>query len=293
MNALAPFAPGDIFVTASVLDETARFPTGHGKILQFSTDWTPKASFETGHKGLIASLTIDRHGNLHALDPQARARTIIGPDGQPKTMFEKLPPVALGSMIALPDGHYLVGEHMVGEIPGFAGRGKVYRVSDDGAILAEYDTETNGGMGGFLGVTHMALSTDGQTLFHTSETGAHVYAHDLAANRRLGPVYTRNDPPPMVFGIAAMADNSLLIACGNEIRRVTAGSETTRSYALPEGRGWAVPVLRGDGSRFWALDFFGGRLACMDAESGTVIEQKDLGLAKCLTGIAEFPAAAN
>jgi hypothetical protein len=293
MNALAPFAPGDIFVTASDLDETARFPTGQGKILQFASDWMPKASFETGQKGLISSLTVDRHGNLIALDPQARARTIIGSDGQPKTMLEKLPPIALGSMIVLPDSSYLIGEHMVGEIPGFAGRGKVYRISDNGTILAEYDTETNGGMGGFLGVTHMALSSDGQTLFHTSETGAHVYAHDLVANRRLGPVYSRSDPPPMVFGIAAMADDSLLIACGNEIRRVTPGSDAARSYALPEGRGWAVPVLRGDGSRFWALDFFGGRLACVDSESGSVIEQKDLGLAKCLTGIAEFPSSAN
>jgi hypothetical protein len=208
-------------------------------------------------------------------------------------MLEKLSPIALGSMIALPDGNYLVGEHMVGEIPGFAGRGKAYRVSAEGDILAEYDTETNGGMGGFLGVTHMALSSDGQTLYHTSETGAHVYAHDLQANRRLGPVYSRSDLPSMVFGIAAMKDDSLLVACGNEIRRVPPGSDATRSYALPEGRGWAVPVLRVDESRFWALDFFGGRLACLDAESGTVIEQKDLGLAKCLTGIAEFPSAIN
>ena len=38
------------------------------------------------------------------------------------------------------------------------------------------------------------------------------------------------------------------------------------------------------------LDFFGGKAICIDAESGTVHEQHDLGLAKCLTGIAEVPA---
>lgn len=293
MNALVPFAPGDIFVTASDLDEAARFPTGQGKILQFASDWSPKGSFETGHRGLISSLTIDAQGNLHALDPQARTRTTIGPDGQPKTMFDKLPAIALGSMIALPDGNFLIGEHMVGEIPGFSGRGKAYRVAPDGEILAEYDTETNGGMGGFLGVTHIALSPDGQTLYHTSETGAHVYAHDLAANKRLGRVYTRNDPPPMVFGIAALPDGNLLVACGNEMRRIAPGSDSMRSYQLPEGRGWAVPVVGGDGSWFWALDFFGGKLACVDTETGEVQEQKDLGLAKCLTGIAEFPASAQ
>jgi hypothetical protein len=293
VNALAPFAPGDIFVTASDLDEAARFPTGRGKILQFDRDWSPKGSFETGHRGLISSLTIDAQGNLHALDPQARARTTIGPDGRARAMFGKLSAIALGSMIALPDGNFLIGEHMVGEIPGFSGRGKAYRVTPDGEILAEYDTETNGGMGGFLGVTHMALSVDGQTLYHTSETGAHVYAHDLANNKRLGPVYTRNDPPPLVFGIAALPDGSLLVACGNEMRRVMPGSEAARSYQLPEGRGWAVPMVSGDGSWFWALDFFGGKVASIDTESGAVLELQDLGLAKCLTGIAEFPASAQ
>lgn len=291
MNTLAPFATGDIFVTASDLDEAARFPTGQGKILQFSADWTPKATFETGHRGLISSLTFDGAGNLHALDPQARACNSIGPDGQPKTVLDKLPSAALGSMIALSDGNLLVGEHMVGDIPGFSGRGKAYRVSPFGETLAEYDTETNGGMGGFLGVTHMALSADGATLYHSSETGPYVYAHDLDANRRLGPIYTRSDPPPMVFGVATLPDGSLLVACGNEIRRVVPGSNSVRSYQLPEGRGWAVPIVRSNGSRFWALDFFGGKVACIDTESGALLEQKDLGLAKCLTGIAEFPAS--
>lgn len=290
MTGLQPFSNGDIFVTASDLDASARFPTGKSKILQIASDWTPKAVFETGHTGLISSLTLDRDGNLHALDPQARAHTVIGPDGKPKSMLANLPARAHGSMIVLPDGDYLIGEHMVGDIPGFSGKGKVYRVNAAGDQQAEYDTETNGGMGGFLGVTHMVLSGDGKTLYHTSETGAHVYGHDLAANRRLGAVYTRADPPPMVFGIAALNDGSLLVAGGNEIRRIIPGKPEHKSYTLPEGRGWAVPAVRGDGSRFWALDFFGGKLACIETESGKLLELKELGLAKCLTGIAEFKA---
>ena len=283
-----PFAAGDIFVTASDLDETARFPTGNGKIIQYSADWTQKAVFETGKRGLIASVTLDHHGNLHALDPQAMARTTIGRDGKPKPMFDNLATRAYGSMIALGDGDYLFGEHMVGNIPGFSGSGKVYRVNAAGDTKAQYDTETNGGMGGFLGVTHMALSADGQTLYHTSETGAHVYGHDLAGNKRLGPVYTRADPPPMVFGIARLNDGSLLVAGGNEVRQIDTKGQVVRSYAMPEGRGWAVVVLRSGGQSFWALDFFGGKLACVDVASGAILQTKELGLAKCLAGIAEF-----
>lgn len=286
MSGLKAFAAGDIFVTGSDLDETARFPTGMGKILQFDRDWSLKATFETGHKGLISSLVIDGSGTLHAMDPQAHRHVSIGPDGQVKPMFEALPAWGLGSMIALPGGDYLVGEHMVGNIPGFSGKGHVYRIDGQGRVLAEYDTQTNGGMGGFLGVTHMALSPDGQMLYHSSETGAHVYAHDLVANRRLGAVFTRTDPPPLVFGIACLPDGTLLVACGNAVRRVLPGGETSRTYALPDGRGWAVPIIR-NSSQFWALDFFGGRVATVDIVTGEIVAEKGLGLAKCLTGLAE------
>ena len=295
MNGLAPFARGDIFVTASTLDERARFPTGRGKVLQFDAAWRPRAAFETGHTGLISALALDRGGTLHALDPQARRITSIGADGAPVRAFGRLPERAYGSMIVLQDGDFLIGEHMVGQIPGFSGEGKVYRVAADGTVLATYDTETNGGVGGFLGVTHIALSADGKTLFHTSETGAQVYAHDLVSDRRLGAVYTRADPPPLVFGLAMLANGALIVACGNELRRIDPVNGAASSLAMPEGRGWAVPILRGEAGssgseRLWALDFFGGRAATIDAESGAVEELRELGLAKCLTGIAQVPA---
>lgn len=295
MTALQPFTPGDILVTASTLDETARFPTGQGAVLQFAADWTPKARFETGHTGLISALCLDATGTLHALDPQARKITSIGADGRAVAQFGQLPERAYGSMIALPGGDFLLGEHMVGAIPGFSGDGKVYRVAADGTVQATYDTETNGGMGGFLGVTHMALSADGHTLFHTSETGANVYAHDLLDNRRLGAVYTRADPPPMVFGLTMLDSGRLMVACGSELRQVDPGAGTATTVPLPEGRGWAVPIKRGEAGssgseQLWVLDFFGGRVATIDADTGAVAELRELGLAKCLTGIAQVPA---
>jgi hypothetical protein len=292
MNQLQPFAPGDIFVTASLLDEDARFPTGEGRIRQYGADWQLKAELATGHTGLISALVLDPAGWLHALDPQARAITTVASDGQVVKQFNFLPNRAYGSMICLGGGEYLLGEHMVGEIPGFSGEGKVFRVGLDGTVLASYDTETNGGMGGFLGVTHMALSADGQTLYHTSETGPHVYAHDLAGNRRLGAVYTRIDPPPLVFGLAILAGGDLMLACGSELRRIDPKSGSARSIPMPEGRGWAVTAIRNNppDERLWALDFFGGRAACIATNDGAILELHELGLAKCLTGIAEVPA---
>jgi hypothetical protein len=292
MSILQPFEPGDIFVTASLLDESARFPTGEGRIRQYGADWQLKAEMATGHTGLISALVLDPAGWLHALDPQARAITTIAGDGRVVEQFQLRPHRAYGSMIALGGGQYLLGEHMVGEIPGFCGEGKVYRVALDGTVLGTYDTETNGGMGGFLGVTHMALSADGRTLFHTSETGPHVYAHDLASDRRLGAVYTRQDPPPLVFGLAMLDSGDLMLACGSEMRRINPTSGAAQSIAMPEGRGWAVPIKRHNtaSEQLWALDFFGGRAATIMAETGELLEMRELGLAKCLTGIAQIPA---
>ncbi len=295
MSALKPFSPGDIFVTASTLDDSARFPTGLGKVLQFDRQWEAKGICETGHTGLISALAVDLIGNLHALDPQARKISSFGPDGASIAVFSKLPERAYGSMIVLPDGDFLIGEHMIGAIPGFSGDGKVYRVTADGAVLAAYDTETNGGMGGFLGVTHMALSPDGQTLYHTSETGAQVYAHDLVSNRRLGAVYTRQDPPPLVFGLAMLHDGHLMLACGGELRRIDPASGSALSVPMPEGRGWAVTTARSSAAassseQLWVLDFFGGKVASIDAVSGVIDELHELGLSKCLTGIAELTA---
>ncbi len=276
---------GDIFVTATELDASARYPTGHGRVRHYSRDWRLKRAFDTGGFGLISSLVFDRTGTLHVLDPQARRVDHYGPVAMPL-----LPTRGFGSMIALSDGNYLVGEHMVGQIPGFSGDGKVYRVDGSGKILETYDTETNGGVSSFLGVTHMALAGDGRTLYHLSETGAHLYAHDLIDNRRLGIVYTRADPPPLLFGMAVLPDGNILIATGAGVRRLDAKGTIVRDYEMPAGRGWSVVILREGGATFWALDFFGGRAAIVDVASGDIVLDKPLGLEKSLAGLAEVPA---
>ena len=276
--------PGDVFVTATELDHGARYPTGHGRIRHYDRAWQLKREFATGGFGLISALVFDRTGTLHALDPQARRIDHYGPLALPA-----LPPRGYGSMIEMSDDTYLLGEHMVGQIPGFAGDGKVYRVDGGGNVLRTYDTETNGGVSGFLGVTHMALSADERTLYHVSETGPHLYAHDLIGDRKLGPVYTRTDPPPLMFGVGTLPGGDLLVATGGGVRRLTAGGQVVRDYALP-GRGWAVVIVRDGGTSFWALDFFGGQVALLDAASGNTVQHKDLGLEKALAGLAEVPA---
>ena len=276
---------GDIFVSATQLDASARYPTGHGRIRHFDRMLNIKRDIETGAFGLISALVFDASGTLHALDPQARRIDHFGPVAMPA-----LPSRAYGSMIALPGGEYLLGEHMIGTTPGFSGDGCAYRVDAAGEILASYHTQTNGGVSGFLGLTHMTLGGDGRTLYHVSETGADVFAHDLVDDRRLGPIYTRTDPPGLLFGVAALPDGDLIVAVGGGVRRIDTRGRVLRDYAMPAGRGWAVVIVRDDATSFWALDFFGGQLAVIDIASGEARWVKSLGLEQSLAGLVEVPA---
>lgn len=294
-ESLAPFAPGDLLVSATRLEPGARYPTGAGAVRQLDARGEMKAGAATGARGLVAGLALLDDGSLLVLDPQARHAARFAASGA------RLPDPDLGghpfgSLVRLPGGDLLLGEHLCGAAGPFAGSGQVHRFTSSLAPVGSYTTETNGGVSGFLGVTHMALSPDGGTLFHLSETGPHLYGHDLASDTRLGPLFTATAPPAMLFGLAALPGGDLLVADGAGLLRLTggrAGFSLVGRVALPPpaaGRpGWANVVARPDGRGLLALDFLGGRLAELDAATLEVRRLLDLGLPSSLASLVEVP----
>ena len=283
-----PLARGDFFVPAPALDPTARYPTGAGAVRQYDGDFVRKADVATGRTGLISGLGIGPDGALHVLDPQARGLDIFAADGQRMPELPR-PDAGFGSILFEAGGTYLMGEHLCGGPGPFEGQGRVMRFAADGSLLATFDTETNGGVGGFLGVTHMALSGDGKTLFHVSETGPSIYAHDLLNNRRLGAFYTRTDPPPMVFGLAMLPDGRLAVALGSMLRLISADGIATGDVELPVGRGWANVVVRPGGDSLFVLDFFAGRVVELTLPGFRLLRLVDLGNPQGMTSLVEVP----
>ncbi|MFQ3594955.1 MAG: hypothetical protein SNJ63_02440 [Sphingomonadaceae bacterium] len=295
-RSLLPFRPGDRIVTATRLDPAARYPTGAGAVRQLACDGSLRAEAVTGATGLVAGLGLLADGSLLVLDPQARHVARFAADGT------RLPDPDLGghpfgSMLLLPGGDVLLGEHLCGASGPFAGAGRVHRFTGGLAPLRCYDTQWNGGMAGFLGVTHMAVSPDGATLYHLSETGPLLYAHDLMEDRRLGPVFTATTPPGMLFGLAALPDGDLLVAEGEGLVHLSPAREGTlmpvARYPLPapgSGRpGWANVILRPSGDSVLALDFHSGRLAEIALATMRLTRLVDLGLPSALASLVEVP----
>ncbi|MFN7173134.1 MAG: hypothetical protein ACK4MT_00205 [Thermaurantiacus tibetensis] len=294
-RSLLPLASGDLVVTATRLEAGARYPTGRSALRLLGPDLALKAECETGGTGLVAGLGLLADGSLLALDPQARQVARFGADGR------RLPDPDLGghpfgSVVALPSGELLLGEHLCGAAGPFAGTGRVHRVTSGFRPLRTYATAWNGGVSGFLGVTHMALAPDGVTLWHLSETGPLLYAHDLEEDRRLGAVFTATDPPAMLFGLAAIPGGDLLVANGSGLLRLSGPPDALRlldRIPLPapaSGRpGWANVVLRPSGTSVFALDFLGGRLAEVALATHEVTRLLDLGLGSSLASLVEVP----
>ncbi|MEY3136849.1 MAG: hypothetical protein RL580_581, partial [Pseudomonadota bacterium] len=224
-----PYAPGDLFVAATLLNNPNDDHAGQGRILQYGSDLKPKGELllaDTTH--LVGGLTFDAAGVLWAFDSQEFVVLNIHRDGRVVRRREfGARPFSHVNFAA--DGTLLFGEHVVGDsikpeirarmhtdipfMPGTQrfGDGHVFRYSSDGRLLKEYATATHGGMGGFLGVTMSSVSPDGRTLVYCSETGPRLMRYDLVEDRQLPDLQSFTPPyppgpPPMFFGMAFASD---------------------------------------------------------------------------------------
>ena len=307
---LRPFAVGDVFVAATVLDNPADDHAGRGRILQFDANLQPKGELyldATTH--LVGGLKFDARGVLWAFDSHAFVVLNIRADGRVERRTE-FGARSWSHVNFAPDGSLLLAEHVVGEsikpeiqarmkthipfMPGTQrfGDGHVFRFAADGKLLREYATETHGGMGGFLGVTMSTLSPDGNTLVYCSETGPRLMRYDLVADRQLpdlqsfAPPYPPG-PPPMFFGMEYAPDGTLYVLRGSSIHVVDAGGQSVRQIAL-EGGGWATIDL-GDGARYaFISSFFSGEVAKIDLQSGAKLGRIHTGAPKSVAGLVEY-----
>ncbi|MGB8328149.1 MAG: hypothetical protein WCE48_11285 [Steroidobacteraceae bacterium] len=308
-SGLEPFAPGDIFAGATILNNPTDNHAGQGRILQYGADLKPKGVLriqETTH--LVGGLKFDPQGRLWAFDSQAAVVLVIQSDGRvEKRDFGGRPfsHVNFGR-----DGSLYFGEHVVGSLirPDIAARlrtripcmrgtdrfgdGHVFRYDAQGRLIKEYATQTHGGLAGFLGVTMSALAPDGKTLVYCSEAGPRLMRYDLEHDRQLPDLQSFPDGQREMFFAIEYARNAMLcVLRGGRLDMVNARGETTRCIEL-QGFGWALIALARDAKHAFVGNFFSGEIAKIALATGATVGSLQTGAPKAIAGIAEFPGAA-
>ncbi len=310
-STIKPFAPGDILVGCTVLNNPADDHAGDGRIIQYDSELREKGVLwikDSTH--LVSGLKFAPDKTLWAFDSNAYLVLRIRPDGTllPRVHYADR---SFSNVTFLPDGHVLLGEHLVGKtiklpperplgttlakIPGtdLFGHGHVCKFTVDGQLVKEYATETHGGMAGFLGVTTSSLAPDGRILVYTSETGPRVFRYDLAADQQLPDLVTLS---PASGALALIAqhrpDGTLLFikAVGRaafRLEHLHPDGRSAREWDLP-GPGWATIGETSDPGIILLGNFFTGELIKFELETGKTLASVDTGVKRSLAGIAQY-----
>jgi sugar lactone lactonase YvrE len=303
---LQPFAEGDVFVGATLLDNPDDDHAGRGRILQFDADLKPRGIlWVEGTTHLVYGLNFAPDGTLWATDPWKWIVVRVDSSGK-QLENRRYDSRAFSKVHFLPDGNLLFTELLAGDkqpvplttrhrpLPGHRtrlGDGGIYIYTPDGELIATWECQYHGGMTGSMAVTHSALSRDGRILYYVSETGPRLMRFDLEAGEQLPDLRHGDaaDRAMMHFDLSMTPDDELVVCMGNRLDILTADGVWLRALRLP-GFGWATVDARG-GDVAYVGNWFSGELLKVDLASGDISARAQVA-EKCMAGIARYAPAA-
>ena len=312
VSTMKPFARGDIFAGATLLNNKEDDHAGDGRIIQYDSNLQEKGVLWTeGTTHLVGGLAFAPDGTLWAFDSNSFTVIRVSPAGKqlPRIRFADR---AFSNITFAPDGNIYLGEHLVGntvrtrpghplgtvlpKIPGTDrfGDGHLFKFTPDGKLLKEYATPTHGGMPAFLGVTNTALSADGRTMLYVSELSDSIRRWDVVADKALPNLVTY--PPEsgdMAMSIMYTADGRLVhikanFKAGFIMQTLTDTGEVIRTYNLP-GPGWAALGRSIEKDIVLLGNFFTGTATKFSLASGEIVAKAETGVQRSLAGLAQYP----
>jgi hypothetical protein len=311
-STLKPFAKGDIFAGATLLNVPTDDHAGDGRIIQFDSNLNEKGVLWTeGTTHLVGGLSFAPDGMLWAFDSNSFTVIRVSPSGK------QLPPLkfadrAFSNINFAKDGTIYLGEHLVGntvrmrpgttlgttlpKVPGtdLFGYGHLYQFTTDGKQLREFATPVHGGMPAFLGVTGTALRADGKTMLYLSELSDSVRVYDLVNDKPLPNLVTyAPDSGNMAMTINYMPDGKLMHIRANFkqgffLENLSETGEVLKSWPLP-GPGWATVGRSTEKDTILIGNFFTGQVAKFDLNTGAITAKAETGVQRALAGLAQYP----
>lgn len=311
-STMKPFAPGDIFAGATLLNRPEDDHSGDGRIIQYDSDLREKGVLWTeGTTHLIGGLSFAPDGTLWAFDSNSFTVLRISPEGKQLPAI-KFADRAFSNINFANDGTIYLGEHLVGntirtrpgttlgttlpKVPGtdVFGYGHLYHFTQDGKLLKEYATPVHGGMPGFLGLTGAALQDDGKSILYLSELSDSIRCWDLVNDKALPNFVTyAPDSGNMVISVMYTRDRKLLhvranFKAGFFLEQLDESGKVLREYLLP-GPGWAALGQSTEADMVLIGNFFTGAVAKFSLASGEIIAKADTGVQRSLAGVAQYP----
>lgn len=301
-----PFADGDIFVAATIMDHPTDDHMGTGRIFQYDEDLQLKGTLYTkGTTHKVGGLAFAPDGTLWAFAQGTPAVVEIGDDGVQKPV-RKFSDRTLSSVTFGDDGSLFFGEHLIGKklsvpplttrfnlLPGrdVIGDGYVFKFNSDAELLEEFPTDTHGGVAGIHGATSTVLADNGTRMIYISETGNRVMQYDLANRKQLPDlkVFDEHEEIFMVLTMMPMVDGSLLLSTGNGMVTLDQHTGEIIKYYDMDSSGWAACAPTADGKNIIVGNFFSGQVVLVSVETGEVVQSAYIGQNNSLSGVAQYP----
>lgn len=306
-STLKPFAPGDIFLGNTYLNNPADDHMGEGRVIQLDRDFVMKGTwYTTGTRYFIVGCKVGPDGVLWGFDCHDHVVVRATPDGR------ELPPWdagrAFGSVNWDRDGNHYFGEYFIGtEIwkgttakrleDGTLGHGCIHRHGPTLVPEEIYRVDNAPEMTGFKGVTHSTLHPSGEFITYTTETGRRLMRYDIRNRRQLPDLAAYADADPhdrsdrrWFIAPAYLSDGLLLCTDATGLAIYDEEGRMRAHIELP-GYGWAQVTPDVDQRYALAANVWTGVAARIDLREKKVVRTIDTGFTapfRSLAGIAVF-----
>jgi hypothetical protein len=305
-STLKPFAPGDIFLGCTYLNNPHDDHMGEGRILQLDRNFVLKGTWYTpGTRYFIVGCKVGPDGTLWGFDCHDHIAVRATPDARELEPWDS--GRSFGSVNWDRDGNHYFGEYMIGteiwkgtsakRLPnGTLGDGCLYKYSPDLKPLKTYRCENAPEATGFKGVTHSTLHPSGGFITYTTETARRLMRYDIRNDRQMpdlasydGDPFDRQDRRWFIAP-AYLSDARLLCTDATGLAIYDEEGRMLQHIDLP-GYGWAQVVPDVDERYALAANVWTGTAARIDLKEGKVVVQMDVGFTapfRSLAGIAVY-----
>ncbi len=305
-STLKPFAPGDIFLGCTYLNNPLDDHMGEGRILQFDKNWLLKGTWYTaGTRYFIVGCKVAPDGTLWGFDCHDHVVVRAAPDAKELPAWDS--GRSFGSVNWDRDGNHYFGEYFIGKeiwkgtsakfLPdGTLGDGCIYKYSADLKLLQTFRVDNAPEPTMFKGVTHSTMHPSAGFITYTTETARRLMRYDIRNSKQMPDLAAYDGDPNdrkdrrWFIAPAYLRDGRLLCTDATGLAVYDEEGRMLQHIDLP-GYGWAQVAPDVDERYALAANVWTGVAARIDLKEERILQEIDVGFTapfRSLAGLAVY-----